>query len=200
MGNHHEPFAALGPVDWDDISKDDFKPYLDGIFTEAQTVVESIPSPASNAQPQQKHEGGRPRAKTDSVVLPNSSAAERRRQSAGAIAQAQQLWSEWKEIKVNPRENPLGVKVYKLGSKDGRGAWFARRSVHEGLSFDQWKAGLDHEFIESMKVQGAPGSGSIRGIGADKRVENHDVPDAGHIQGERILLIPLPIHAVIMLC
>lgn len=84
---------------------------------------------------------------------------------------------------MNAKDNPLDVHVYKLGSKDGKGAWFARRSLHEGLSFDQWKDGMQREFVETMKVQGHPGSGSIRGIGADKRVENHEVPDCGHVQG-----------------
>lgn len=178
MGNHHEPFRALAPVDWADVPHDDLTPFLHDVFAEAYTVIDSIPSAASTAAPVAPSKG-RARAKTDSAVT--NGLIPGRAQDPAALEMARQLQQEWKEVKVNP--NPLGVKVYKMGAKDGRGAWFARRSVHEGLSFEQWEAGLDREFIETMEVQGGPGSGSIRGIGADKRVEDHNVPGAGHAQG-----------------
>jgi hypothetical protein len=194
MGNHHEPLKSLGPVHWADVPQDDLKPFLHNIFADAHTVIDSVPSPTSSvsaaaaASPPSK---GRSRAKTDSAVGDAAATAAAAAaaatpgfpQNEAAVENSRQLQKEWKEVKVNPRENPLGVKVYKMSAKDGGGAWFARRSVHEGLTFDQWKAGLDREFIETMEVQGGPGSGSIRGIGADKRVEDCDVPDAGHVQG-----------------
>jgi hypothetical protein len=201
MSSHHEPFSALGPVDWANVPKDDLKPFLDGIFSEAQTVIESIPT--SNKPDDKSTEAaaavGRARAKTDSFVFKGAASPTAtdgrqqsasplpdhgtRRQTVDAAAKAEKLRKEWKEAKVNPRDNPLNVDVYKLAAKDGRGAWFARRSVHEGLSFDHWREGLDREFPETMKVQGAPGSGNIRGIGADKRVEDRTIADAGHLQG-----------------
>ena len=176
MGNSHEPFHALGPIDWSNVPQDDLAPFLDDIFAGAHTVIDSIPSstPPSSTK-------GRARAKTESA-LPNGPVTDPPDDPIAA-EQLHKLQQEWKEIKVNPRENPLGVRVYKLPSKDGKGAWFARRSVHEGLTFEQWRAGLDREFMETMAVQGGPGSGSIRGIGADKRVEDHIVKDAGHAQG-----------------
>lgn len=106
-----------------------------------------------------------------------------RRHSQASAAQALKLRKEWKEIKINAKENPLDISVYKLGSKDSRGAWFARRSVHEGLPFDTWKRGLETEFLETMKVQDGPGSGNIRGIGADRRAEHHVVDGMGEVQG-----------------
>lgn len=195
MGNHHEPLKSLGSLDWADVPQDDLKSFLHNIFADAHTVIDSVPSPTSSvaaaASPPSK---GRSRAKTDSAVGdPTASTVAAAATAAAAtpgfprneaaVENSRQLQKEWKEVKVNPRENPLGVKVYKMSANDGGGAWFARRSVHEGLTFDQWKAGLDREFIETMEVQGGPGSGSIRGIGADKRVEDRDVPDAGHLQG-----------------
>jgi hypothetical protein len=93
------------------------------------------------------------------------------------------LRKEWKEVQVNPRDNPLGVNVYKLAAKDKKGAWFARRSVHEGLSFERWKYGMEIEFAESLKIQGKPGDGKIRGIGADKRVEDIVVDGCGKMEG-----------------
>ena len=80
----------------------------------------------------------------------------------------------------------MGIAVYKLGGKDGKGAWFARRSVHEGMGFSRWKAGMQKEFPESMKVQGGPGSGSIRGIGGEKRVESREVKGVGNLEGEQL--------------
>ncbi|KAM0434452.1 hypothetical protein ACHAPT_003548 [Fusarium lateritium] len=180
MASHHEPLAAMGPVDWDQVPQDDLKEFLTDIFSETQTVVESIPAPATRAAPSS---GGRARSKTESAASGlDIQRALSQRQKASAISQAQDLRKEWKEIKVNAKENPLGINVYKLAAKDGRGAWFARRSVHEGLSFDDWKTGLSVEFAETMKIQGSPGSGNIRGIGADKRVEDKDIDDVGRLQ------------------
>ncbi|KAF7547384.1 hypothetical protein G7Z17_g7766 [Cylindrodendrum hubeiense] len=180
MASHHEPLGAMGPIDWDDVPQQDLKEFLEDVFAETQTVVESIPAPATTAAAANT---GRARSKTESAVtIGNIQRAPSQRQTAAAISQAQDLRKEWKEIKVNQRDNPLGINVYKLSAKDGRGSWFARRSVHEGLSFDDWKKGLDIEFAETMKVQGSPGSGNIRGIGADKRVESQTIEDAGQLQ------------------
>lgn len=84
---------------------------------------------------------------------------------------------------MGAKENPLGMSVYKLGGKDGKGAWFARRSVHEGLGFTKWKKGLEREFPETMKVQGGPGEGNIRGIGGEKRVAFREVEGVGKMEG-----------------
>lgn len=182
MASHHEPFGAMGPVDWQAVPQDDIKEFLDDIFAETQTVVESIPAPAAKAAATST---GRARSKTESaVVIGDVRRAPSHRQTAAAISQAQDLRKEWKEVKLNQRDNPLGISVFKLSAKDGRGSWFARRSVHDGLSFDHWKKGLDMEFAETMKIQGSPGSGNIRGIGADKRVEDQTVEDAGRLQGK----------------
>jgi hypothetical protein len=195
MANHHEPFKVLGPIDWNDVPQDGLTNFLQDIFFEAQTVVDSIPSTESSNN---SGSAGRARAKTDSAVLasitPTSSAhvgsqskpAENlgvRHPTPASVAQAEKLQKEWKEVKINQKENPLNVQVHKLAAKDGKGAWFARRSLHDGLSFEQWRDALQKEFLESMKVQGQPGSGSIRGIGADKRVEDHTVQNTGHVQG-----------------
>jgi hypothetical protein len=172
----------MGPVEWEQVPQDDLNEFLADIFSETQTVVESIPGPAPK---EASNSGGRARSKTESAAsAPEAKRALTLRQKAEAISQAQNLQKEWKEIKVNAKENPLGINVYKLGAKDGRGSWFARRSVHEGLSFDDWKKGLSAEFSETMKVQGAPGSGNIRGIGADKRVEDKTIGDHGQLQGK----------------
>lgn len=179
MDNPHEPFQTLGPIEWDDVAQDNIKSFLDEVFAGAQTVIESIPSPTTTAAAPT----GRARSKTESAVLMDMQRSVSHRQSGASLGIAQQLRKEWKEIKVNARDNPLDINVYKLAAKDGKGSWFARRSVHEGLSFDQWKVGLEKEFPETMKIQGSPGSGNIRGIGADRRVENQVVDGTGHLNG-----------------
>ncbi|KAI1346563.1 hypothetical protein F5Y01DRAFT_297549 [Xylaria sp. FL0043] len=154
MPSHHDPLKALGPVDWEQFSQDDSAALMTDIFSNAHCLIDSIPGQEDS--------------------LPS--------RPAEPSQQAEQLRKEWKEVKLNPRDNPLGLNIYKLAAKDGRGAWFARRSVHDGQSFRKWKTGLEREFEESLKVQGQPGGGKIRGLGADKRVVDRTVDGRGKIQ------------------
>ncbi|KAK6081691.1 reticulocyte-binding protein 2 like protein a [Seiridium cupressi] len=173
--HHHEVFKALAPIDWDTINQDDLKTFLTDTFTDAQSLIDSIPiSLTSKSTPSASN--GRPRSATDP-------AGPRLPERAPKISdRAEHLRKEWKEVQVNPRENPLGVNVYKMSSKDKKGAWFARRSLHHGLSFDQWKHGMQAEFAESLKVQGGPGEGKIRGIGADQKVVDTTVDGCGRME------------------
>lgn len=186
MASHHQPLKALAPIDWNDVLQHNLGTFLNDSFEQAQIAIDSVPSAATAATGvKTAATTGRARAKTDSAVIYNPApvpSAPLRDTPATAELSAQ-LRKEWKEIKTNPKDNPLGISVYKLAGKDGKGAWFARRSVHVGLSFEQWKTGLQREFAESINVQGAPGSGNIRGIGAEKVVEHRHVEDAGHLDG-----------------
>lgn len=173
MPSAHKAFEALGPINWDDISQDELDTFLKDVFSDAQSVVDSIPVSLNASQ-----KLSRQRSATDSNL---PSLPDRVPKTSDVSAQ---LRKEWKEVKVNPKENPLGIDVYKLSAKDGKGAWFARRSLHDGLSFEKWKLGMEKELDESMKVQGKPGDGSIRGIGADKRVVNQTVENRGRVQGK----------------
>ncbi|RYP50458.1 hypothetical protein DL768_004050 [Monosporascus sp. mg162] len=178
MAKAHEPLQALGPINWEysrDPSTEEeakIRNLLSKTFKDAECIVDSIPGSSPSAQ-----QLGRPRSSTD----PSRKSLHNRAHQASDIAR--ELRKEWKEVKVNPKENPLGLSVYKLAAKDGRGSWFARRSVHEGQNFDKWKAAMEREFLESMKVKGKPGSGSIRGIGADKRVERMVFDGCGKLEG-----------------
>ncbi|KAJ6780491.1 hypothetical protein PWT90_02967 [Aphanocladium album] len=182
MVNAHEPLQALAPANWDELPKDDLATYVNNVFSQAMIIVESIPSPASAAAPTPAASHGRARAKTESAVLfTDTQRAKALRQPAASLEAAAALRKDWKEIKLNAKDNPLDINVFKMSSKDGKGAWFARQSVHEGLSFDNWRAGLQREFAESLKVQGSPGTGNIRGIGADRHVEDQEIDNAGHL-------------------
>ncbi|TGJ81455.1 hypothetical protein E0Z10_g7308 [Xylaria hypoxylon] len=156
MSSAHEAFKALGPVEWESFAQEDPNTLLSDIFGDAHCLIDSIPNPLED----------------DS--LPS--------QAAESLKQAGELRKQWKEVKLNPRDNPLELNIYKLAAKDGRGAWFARRSVHDGQSFKKWRTGMESEFSESLKVQGQPGDGKIRGLGADKCVIDQTVDGRGKIQ------------------
>ncbi|KAK3953351.1 hypothetical protein QBC32DRAFT_258089 [Pseudoneurospora amorphoporcata] len=181
---HHEPFKALGPISWPTElagrPDSDLQALLTSTFSDAQTLVDSIPIPPNVAAAHKT--AGRARSATDSVVTSGhghhgtGSHQHPLKLSAEAAETATKLRKEWKECKVSsPKENPLGINVYKLSSKDGKGAWFARRSVHKDVGFDKWRAGLEKEFAESIKrymEKGTePGTGNIRGIGGERRIE-----------------------------
>ncbi|KOS18607.1 hypothetical protein ESCO_000711 [Escovopsis weberi] len=176
---------ALGPINWDDVPLQSLKLFAEGILADAQTVVESIPAPESVPIAAAAAAAGRGRSKTDPaaqpVGVPQQAAWPPQNLGADSLVIADQLRQEWRQVKPNVKENPLKINVYKLPSKDGKGAWFSRRSIHEGLDFDAWKAGLEKEFSETMKVQSEPGSGGIRGISADNRVEDRPVEDVGNL-------------------
>ncbi|KAF9875575.1 hypothetical protein CkaCkLH20_06956 [Colletotrichum karsti] len=183
MAPHHEPFKALAPVKWDTVAENDPKDFIHNVFSEAQTIIDSIPVPAA-IQQAATQTTGRARSHTDPPqhVTDINRTLSQQRQTAASLALSRDLSKEWKEVKVNPRDNPLAINVYKLAAKDGKGSWFARRSVHDGLTFEKWKLGLEREFAESMKVQSGPGAGAIRGIGAEKRVEHQVIDGAGKME------------------
>lgn len=176
MAAHHEPLRAMGPIEWDDVPVGSLKPFMDEVFIDAQTVAESVPSPTTATATGTS-------ATSTGAVFEQVEKAYSQREAGSSLAMAQKLRKEWKEIKMT-QNNPLNISVYKLGAKDGRGAWFARRSVHHGLTFEEWKRGMEMEFPETLKVQGSPGSGNIRGVGADKQVESQEVEDSGHMSGD----------------
>ncbi|EXJ64311.1 hypothetical protein A1O7_00647 [Cladophialophora yegresii CBS 114405] len=182
--NLHDCLKALGPCKFSDIpqQQEELDPYLADLFFQVQAVVESIPIP----DPDTAH---RPRSHTTGSIAPTN-ASEMFVSSARSPPPAPEyaaLQHEWgKPIKLAAKDNPLGIAVYKLGSKDGKGAWFARRSVHEGLGFSRFKRGFEREFPTSLAVQGKPGEGNIRGIGAETRVEEITVPNRGKVEVYRL--------------
>lgn len=179
MATLHEALKGLGPCDWADIptSPDQLEPFISDLFAKSQLILESVPIPDPD---------GSVRARSNTVSSIASNASEMSSstaRSAPPAAEYAALQKEWgKPLKLSVKENPLSMSVYKLAGKDGRGAWFARRSVHEGLGFARFKRGLEREFPESLAVQGAPGEGNIRGIGGEKKVESIKVGNKGKIE------------------
>lgn len=183
MAALHEALKSLGPAEYNETPLDDLKPFLTNAFEAAQLIVDSVPiapSTDSSATPTT----GRSRSNTASSASSASEISLSSARSDPPPADVEALQKEWKNVKLKPSENPLGMSVYKLGAKDGKGAWFARRSVHEGLGFSKWKRGLEREFPETMKVQGGPGVGNIRGIGGERRVAYKNVEGVGKMEGK----------------
>ncbi|KAL2141110.1 hypothetical protein VTI28DRAFT_2800 [Corynascus sepedonium] len=106
------------------------------------------------------------------------------------------LMREWKDLKLAAQQqsksnrkknkeddnnnNPHQITVYKMSAKDGGGSWFARRSLHHGGGFDKWEAALRREMTATLERVEAtpgkePGTGNIRGIGAERRVDGAEV-------------------------
>lgn len=184
MAALHTALQSLGPADFSSVPTEESKTkeYLQDLFTQAQVIIDSVPPPppeAASTTPARSRSNTTTSTVTCASDLSASSARSDPIDSANLALQKE--WS--KPIKLGAKENPLGMSVYKLGGKDGRGAWFARRSVHEGMGFRKWKLGLQREFAETMEVQGGPGEGNIRGIGGERRVEKISVDGVGTVEG-----------------
>lgn len=183
MAALHQALESLGPTPFSSIptSEPDAITYLQTAFQKAHTIIDSVPLPP----PTDPLVAGRPRSSTSASTASNvseisSSSARSELLNPSNVG----LQKEWgKPIKLNAKDNPLGMAVYKCSGKDGNGAWFARRSVHEGLGFTKWKLGLQREFPETLEVQGGPGEGNIRGIGGERRVERRRVNGVGVVEG-----------------
>ncbi|KAI9785168.1 MAG: hypothetical protein M1839_000806 [Geoglossum umbratile] len=176
----HSALQALGPVEWETIPQDNLQTYLKNIVSQTQLLVDSVPPPPI----EEAVATARPRSNTGASVASSSSeissSSARSTLSDPAVAALQKEWG--KPFRFAAKDNPLDMAVYKLAAKDGKGSWFARRSVHEGLGFSRWKKGLEAEFQESLEVQGLPGEGNIRGIGGEKMVEQKAVEGMGKLE------------------
>ncbi|KAK6582749.1 hypothetical protein PZA11_005157 [Diplocarpon coronariae] len=178
MAALHDALRSLGPLDIADTRLDDLNSFLVDAFSKGQLLVDSVPiaAPSEDTSPHEGRSRASPSASSASEISPSVA------RSAPPPPNVEVLQKEWKQVKMSPRDNPLGMSVYKLGGKDGKGAWFARHSVHEGLGFTKWRKGLEREFPESMKLKGGPGEGNIRGIGGERRVEYKNIAGVGKLE------------------
>ena len=177
MASIHDSLKALGPVSYSDVPQDEAGRvrYLKEHLSAGKFLVESVPQPGATGT----SSANRSRAVSSASCVSGISTSSARSETPAEHEVFQKDWG--KPIKLSDKDNPLGISVFKLSGKDGRGAWFARRSVHEGLSYDKWKTGLEEEFERSLDVEGGPGAGKIRGLGAEKRPESHLVAEVGTI-------------------
>ncbi|KAJ5477334.1 hypothetical protein N7539_007478 [Penicillium diatomitis] len=183
MAALHEALQCLLPTSWDQVpqSPDALRDYLRDIFKHSRLIAESLPNP-----PPYDHDvyselevlatGTKPRVQfTPSSVRVNETDSE--------VTSLQKEWGKPMKVGGGSKENPLDLHLWKLSSKDGKGTWFGRRSVHEGLPFSRWKEKFSTEYAHSLRVnqrkirKGQTPDACIRGIGAEKKVECVEVKD-----------------------
>lgn len=162
----NEALDRIVPLNFTDVPTDDLTSYLQSHFEAGELICNSVPPPPGGTA----FHSARPVNKEPDLAASlsdvTSSAA---RGPEGDYAELQKLWG--KPYKFSAKENPLDLKVYKMAAHDRHGAWFAQRSVHEGVSFSKMKRAMKWEFLESLAIDGGPGAGAVRGIGVDRRLE-----------------------------
>lgn len=179
MAELHEALTRLGSVEWDEVPRDNLEPYINDCFTAGELICNSVP-PLPNGTP---FSDSKPH-----LHIPNLAKSHKEIHSSTVRAtpphkEHESLQKNWgKPMKFNKRDNPLDINVFKMAGHDRHGAWFARKSVHEGLGFDKFKRAMMREFPESMAVSGGPGAGAIRGLTADRRLERIEVKGVGKLE------------------
>ncbi|KAK6531293.1 hypothetical protein TWF281_008108 [Arthrobotrys megalospora] len=212
----HQALQSLSPIDESSIPSDQpsLQPFLESTFTNAAYVIDTLPIPppapvnfkALPVPSINSPVGGRSRSATVSSITTSrssSSAGTKLTIVPSALRPREPespsvFTKDWKEVKPGGG-NPHDIKVYKLAAKDGGGAWFARRSVHEGIGFGRFRKGLRREFEESLERRmgvGREGNGGnggedewegmvipsgVRGIGAERRLERRVVKGVGRV-------------------
>jgi len=179
-----DAFASLQPIEWASVPTNNLESYLKGAFEEAEIITNSVPMPPSSDGPPASSSPERARKAADTFVSPDNLPLPDTHQ--------EDLHKAWgKPVKLSQKDNPLGVSVYKISSPDGKGAFFARKSVHQGIPFPKFKKAMEREFLESLKVKEGPGSGAVRGISGDQRVEHEVVNGVGKAEGMCLCATPL---------
>ncbi|KAJ5713729.1 uncharacterized protein N7483_010910 [Penicillium malachiteum] len=177
MASLHDALRCLQPTKWDSVPKspEELREYVRDIFKSSRLVAESLPDPP----PYENGVQNTPNASSSARVVPSSV---RVGETDPEIIPLQKQWG--KPIKMGgPKDNPLGVHVWKVSANDGGGSWFGRRSIHEGMSFTRWQEKLSSEYDETLKAnrkkieKGRTPDESIRGIGAEEKVETMEVKD-----------------------
>ncbi|KAH8422721.1 uncharacterized protein LDX57_000475 [Aspergillus melleus] len=184
MAALQDALESLGPISWDEVpsSPDALREYVKDLSHKARLIIDSVPEPPTNSSSTNL-------APTNNNNHSSSSPSSRISPSPARLGTPdptlQSLQREWsKPIKTtNAKDNPLELLIHKLQGRDGHGSWFARRSVHEGLSFTNWQAKLSSEMMETLRrnrkrlEKGRTPDQSVRGIGAEEHVEEIEVCD-----------------------
>ncbi|KAI9664055.1 MAG: hypothetical protein M1821_007546 [Bathelium mastoideum] len=179
MSQLQDALSTLGPVNFDDVPVADLNVFLSDAFAQAEVIANSVPPPPGGDDfLHSKRSTSRVNSAHDASTMTVSSA--RPAPPTPSHAELQKAWG--KPMKINPKENPLGMAMYKMAGHDRHGAWFARSSIHEGLGFDKWRSAMKREFLESLAVEGGPGAGCIRGLGGDRRLEKIPVEGIGMLE------------------
>ncbi|KAF2150977.1 hypothetical protein K461DRAFT_279756 [Myriangium duriaei CBS 260.36] len=179
MAELHSALERLAPLDFSEVPTNELTEYMRSALEAGELICNSVPPPPGG----EDFQSSRP-----ALSEPNTAASAKDIAASNARApephsshgDLQKAWG--KPYKFSAKENPLDVKVYKMAAHDRHGAWFARRSVHEGISFERMKKAMQWEFLESLAIEGGPGAGAVRGIGVDSRLEQFNVGKKGQLE------------------
>lgn len=158
----------LAHADWDEVPSTGLASYLQKHFEAGELLCNSVPLPPN---------GGDPEAIEPHFQTPDSAKSAKDIFPSPVRPQApdddhESLRKNWgKPVKFSAKENPLQIALYKMAGHDRHGAWFARHSIFEGISFSKFKKAIKREFPETLLTQGEPGAGAIRGLSAERRIE-----------------------------
>ncbi|KMU79575.1 hypothetical protein CISG_01993 [Coccidioides immitis RMSCC 3703] len=165
MAALHAALQSLQPVSIEEIptSNEGLCTYIRDLLIQARLIVESVPEPPSPPTTSNLPAGSKsPTNAEDSsetLLASTTLPALIKSSSTPALGPVDilSLRSEWGQPinRIdNAKENPLRIPVYKLRSIDGKGAWFARRSVHAGsLPYSRFEKKLQSELAETMKLR-----------------------------------------------
>ncbi|KAF3929341.1 hypothetical protein AA313_de0210087 [Arthrobotrys entomopaga] len=205
----HKALANLSPLEESSLPQDEpsLQPFLDSTFQNAAAIIDTLPIPPPPPSSKTPTPSTRSRANTVSSSTTSVSTSSSRLTITPSVSRPLAPENEsiftkdWKEVKPGGT-NSHDIRVYKLAAKDGNGAWFARRSVHEGIGFARFRKGLRREFEESLSRrmgQGREGGNpptdapegenwegmvipaGVRGIGAERRLERKVVKGVGRL-------------------
>lgn len=180
MSQLHDALKSLAPVDYSDVPLDNLDAYLRDTFAQAELIANSVPPPPGGhdftSSSRSRSNSAAPAKASD--LTPSSA---RLPDPRPPVDELRKSWG--KPVKISAKENPMEISLYKMAGRDRHGAWFARSSVHEGLSFPKWKRAMQREFLAGMAAKGGPGAGAVRGIAADRRLAKREVEGVGVMEG-----------------
>lgn len=173
MADLSSAMTALGHQDFNSLPED-LKSFMKDEFAKAEIILNSVPLPPPHDSPPPSKSSKKASSAADTLMsydgLPK----------IGVDAALQKEWGKPQKIKD---DNPLNVSVYKMSGHDKGGAWFARRSVHQGIGFEKLHEAMASEFDVSLAVKDGPGSGAVRGIAGDNKLEEKEVEGIGKLEG-----------------
>lgn len=181
MSQLHKALERLQPTAYDSVPLENLETFLSEVFSKAELIANSVPPPP-NGTPYESARRTRTETNGATSVADLTTSDVRRPPVSAEHEELRKAWG--KPLKLSGKDQASGISVFKAAGHDRHGAWFARTSVHEGLGFTKWKRAMMSEFPESLKVEGGPGEGNVRGIGGDQRLEDINVAGLGKLQGE----------------
>ncbi|KAL5337641.1 hypothetical protein BJX70DRAFT_368811 [Aspergillus crustosus] len=184
MADLQEALKCLNATPWDNIptTQSDLRAYITDLRAKARLIIDSVPNP-----PPPRSSSSTPSTGGKTPIRLSSA---RHHTTDETTLAHQHEWSKPIVKASQSKENPLAIPVYKLPGADGQGHWFGRRSVHEGLPYSTWETKLSGEIAETLRKNqdrvknGLAPDHAVRGIGAEKRIEEIKVRDES---GEKVV-------------